>query len=323
VDAPSIVAVLGLGSIGLRHAGNLLELGCQVRGFDPDPMRGVLLVERGGKLAASPDAALEDAAVAVIATPHESHLEHLSAALRHGCHAFVEKPIADTVVGVPEALARAEGSQLQVFVGFNLRFHPAVVRGKRLLAAGALGTPLWSRLIASSYLPDWRPGQDHRKGYAADPVHGGVLFDFIHEFDLANHLLGPGVVRTAAARSSGAIEIPSEDIADVVLGHPGGVLSTLHVDYVTRPRRRVVEIAGTEGYLQLDLDQRRLLHLRSDGSEAEAASYDGSYAGDYLDEMRAVLAAVRGEASDLCNGQQGLVALEQVIAARNMAGLPQ
>jgi len=322
MKAPFTVAVLGLGSIGFRHAGNLLELGCQVLGFDPDPARGALLIERGGKVAASRDAALEAAQITVIATPHESHLEHLTAAVRHGCHAFVEKPIADTVVGVDEVLARAERSKLQVFVGFNLRFHPAIVRGKSLLAAGALGTPLWSRLIASSYLPDWRPGQDHRKGYAADPVHGGVLFDFIHEFDLANHLLGSGVVRTAAARSSGAIEIPSEDIADVVLAHPGGLLSSVHVDYVTRPRRRVVEIAGTAGYVQLDLDQRRLLHLRSDGSEAEAAAYGGSYAGDYLDEMRAVLEAVRGEASDLCNGRQGLIALEQVIAARNMAGLP-
>ncbi|HEX6244874.1 MAG TPA: hypothetical protein VFZ61_28335, partial [Polyangiales bacterium] len=134
--------------------------------------------------------------------------------------------------------------------------------------------------------------------------------------------LGPGMVRTSVARSSGAIEIPSEDVADVVLGHPGGVMSSIHVDYVTRPRRRVVEIAGTDGYLQLDLDQRRLLHLRSDGSEAEASAYSGNYGGDYLDEMRAVLAAVRGEASDLCNGQQGLIALEQVIAARDMAGLP-
>jgi predicted dehydrogenase len=314
--------VLGLGSIGLRHAGNLLELGCQVLGFDPDPARGALLVQRGGKVAPSRDAALEGASVVVIATPHESHLEHLSAAVRYRCHAFVEKPIADTVAGVDDVLAHAERSGLSVFVGFNLRFHPAIVRAKRLLAAGALGTPLWSRLLASSYLPDWRPGQDHRQGYAADPVHGGVLFDFIHEFDLANHLLGAGAVRTAAARCSGIIEIPSEDIADVVLDHPGGVMSSLHVDYVTRPRRRVVEIAGSEGYLQLDLDQRRLQHLRSDGSEAEAESYGGSYAGDYLDEMRAVLEAVRGKASDLCNGRQGLIALEQVIAARNIAGLP-
>ena len=33
------IAVIGLGSIGARHAGNLLQIGESVCGFDPDVAR--------------------------------------------------------------------------------------------------------------------------------------------------------------------------------------------------------------------------------------------------------------------------------------------
>ncbi len=38
------IAVLGLGSIGLRHGANLLALGRDVIGYDPDPARRALLL---------------------------------------------------------------------------------------------------------------------------------------------------------------------------------------------------------------------------------------------------------------------------------------
>lgn len=317
------LAVLGLGSIGLRHAGNLLALGHGVAGYDPDPERRRLLAERGGDIAESREAALARGEAAVIATPNGCHGEDLAACVDAGRPAMVEKPLAHRLDGLDGLLARAERRGLVVFVAQNLRLHPCVRAARAVLESGGLGRPLWARLFAASYLPDWRPGQDYRAGYAADPRSGGAAFDFIHEFDLAAHLLGPFETVAATARNSGTLGIDSEDCVDAVLRHRDGVVSTLHVDYVTRPAGRVTEVAGTEGLMRLDLAARRFQQLDVRGRPVVDRSWDSAQDDDYVDEMKAFLASLAGQARPPCDGREALAILAEVIRARALAGLPQ
>jgi len=319
---PLTVAVLGLGSIGLRHARNLLSLGQAVVGFDPDPERRQLLEAEGGRALDSRDGALEGANAAVIASPSQFHADDLSAALDAGCHVMAEKPLAHSVVGLDDLLARAHEQGLVVFVAHNLRFHPCVEAAREILAAGRLGELLWARLLAASYLPDWRPHQDYRRGFAADPATGGALFDFIHEFDLAAHLLGPFETAAAVARRTGTLDIASEDCVDAILRHASDVCSAVHVDYATRPARRITEIVGTDGTLTLDLVNRQLTLVDADGAEIAHHDYGGAFSEDYVREMEAFLECVNGQAEPRCDAKEALSILTQVVAARALAGLP-
>ena len=320
---PVRVAVLGLGSIGLRHARNLLALSATVTGFDPEPERRALLAAAGGTSVASRDAALDDVAAAVIASPNACHLDDLAAGLDAGCHVMVEKPLAHTADGLERLLALAQERSLTVFVAHNLRVHPCVRAAKVALDDGVLGDVLWSRMIASSYLPHWRPAQDYRAGYTADPRTGGAMFDFIHEFDLAAYLLGPFETVAAAARRSGTLEIDAEDCADAILRHERGVLTNLHLDYVTRPSCRVTEVAGTAGVIRLDIAERRLWRFNTAGEAVEDRSFGGEQADDYVTEMKSFLACLAGEAKPSCDGWEAFAVLQQVLKARALAGLPQ
>jgi predicted dehydrogenase len=313
-------AVLGLGSIGLRHAGNLQRLGASVIGFDPDESRRAALTELGGRAVLSRDEAVRAAEAVVVASPNACHLADLQATAATGRHVFVEKPIAHTEDGLNEVLEAFSTKGRIVFAGLILRFHPAVRAARELIAAGELGAMLWARLQMSDYLPAWRPMQDHRNGYTADPATGGVLFDVIHEFDLANFLLGPGSVAAAAARNTGTLELPVEDCADVVLRHESGPLSAIHVDYVTRPRRRVTEVAGTLGVLEIDLDARRLRVSLATGEAPQDKSFSGSYAEDFVTEMKSFLDCVAGRGMPPCDGREAAAVLRQVIAARQLCG---
>ncbi len=317
------LAVLGLGSMGLRHARNILALGETVAGFDPDPARRALIAEAGGRAAESREEALDGARADVIASPNAWHLDDVAAALDAGCHVMIEKPLAHTVDGLESLLDTARKRSLVVFVAQNLRVHPSVLAAKDALDDGALGEPLWSRSIASSYLPDWRPAQDHRAGYAADPRTGGAIFDFIHEFDLAAHLLGPFETVAAVARCSGTIEIEAEDCVDAILRHERGVLTNLHLDYVTRPGCRVTEVAGTAGVLRLDISGRRLWRFDPAGEVVEDRSFGGEHADDYVTELKVFFACMAGEAEPSCDGREALAVLRQVVKARALAGLPQ
>ncbi len=316
------VGVIGLGSIGLRHAGNLLAAGAAVSGFDPAPERRARLAEIGGTPLGSRDAAMDGTDAVAVASPSGRHLDDWSAAIGAAKHVFVEKPLAHSADGLPAALEEADAKGLCVFAGLNLRFHPVVRAARTLLAEGAVGEPLWGRLLAASYLPDWRPGEDYRKGYAADPQTGGVLFDFIHEFDLAVHLLGPAETVAAAARRSGRLDLESADCADIVLRHGNGVQSAIHVDYITLPRRRETEISGTDGTLRLDLEAGHLILTDRDGATVEDQSFAIDPNAMYVDEMNAFLDCVQDGAAPACGGWEAFEVLKLVIRAREICGLP-
>jgi len=317
-----MIAVLGLGSIGLRHARNLLAQGARVIGFDPSDERRALLGAEGGLPAVHRDEALAAATAAVICSPSGLHLDDLDAALSAGCHIFVEKPLAHTTQGLADLMDRAEQAGKVVSVGFNLRYHPAALEARRLIHEGRLGQILWARLEMADYLPHWRPGTDFLQGYANDPRSGGVIFDIVHEFDLAAFLLGPPEVKAAVAAHTGQLGLTSEDMADMVLAHPGGAHSTVHVDFVTRPRRRSTIIVGTHATLHLELDKRRLSLVREDGTPMGEHTFPGAYADDYVTEIKNFLACCRGEAQPACPGREALDILDRLITARRIAGLP-
>jgi predicted dehydrogenase len=316
------IAVLGLGSIGLRHARNLLALGQSVIGFDPDRGRRQELENGGGKTATTRDEAIAAADAVVVASPSGLHLNDMAAAIDGGRHVFVEKPLAHTFDGVQAVLDSAEAKGLTVFAGLNLRYHPGVERIRALMSEGAIGQMLWARFVVSSYLPDWRPSQDHRKGYAAEATSGGIIFDSIHELDLANYLLGPAKVLAAAARNTGELQINAEDTADILLQHEAGWQSSIHMDFVSRRRQRVTAITGTLGAVELDMPGRRLQRYDEAGQAMPEEIFGGEINDDYSAEMKHFIACVEGSETPRCNGREALVILRQAIDARSRQTQP-
>ena len=318
-----IVAVIGLGSVGLRHASNLLDMGIPVAGYDPDPARRAQLRDRGGKAMESRDAALTQAGSAVIASPNAAHLDDARTALGAGCHVLIEKPLAHKIDGVEEMLGQAAESGLLVAIAHNQRFQPGVEATKKIIDDGKLGDLKTARFICSSYLPDWRPEQDHRKNYTADAKAGGVLFDISHEIDLAYHLLGPAVTEEAMAENSGTLGIEAEDSADVVLRHDCGACTDVHVDYKSKQPRRDFKIIGTGGEIRVDLRKRHLLHSDTNGVAIDDMTYDGGGNETYELEMRDFLNTIKNNSSPRCDGAEGRDVLRLILAARRLSGLPE
>lgn len=315
-------AVLGLGSIGLRHARNLIALGQTVRGFDPEQGKRDRAEREGVVPCRSREAAIEGSSMVVVASPNMHHLSDTEAAISAGCHIFIEKPLAHTDQGLSLLVETARRENLCFFVGLNQRLNPAVVATKEYLSSCELGDLFWARFICASYLPDWRPNTDYRANYAADPTSGGVIFDVIHEFDLAYHLCGPWEPIAAAVQNTGKLEIQSEDVCDAILHHENGVRSTVHLDYVSRPAQRSIVVVGTKGSLSADLRTRHIKVLGTDGTPVFDKRFGGTVSDDYIAEMRVFLECTRGEAEPICRPTQAVSLLGQVLKLRNLAGLP-
>ena len=87
------VTVIGLGSIGSRHARNLRGMGVSVTGFDPDIQRRATATASGITTFPDRESALAVADAAIIASPTPCHIDDLAAAIEANCHALVEKPL--------------------------------------------------------------------------------------------------------------------------------------------------------------------------------------------------------------------------------------
>lgn len=249
------VLVVGTGSIGKRHIANLLELGAQVLAFSYRPEAQTLdpRVIRVPDLAA---ALASDVDAVVVANRTDQHMDVALQAARAGKHLFLEKPLAASMAGVKELVDTVQRQRLVVEAGFMLHSHPNLRWIRDFLSQGRLGEIWHMRAAVGQWLPDWRPGTDHRRGYGAfKALGGGVTFDLIHELDLVQWLLGPVHDVTAMMRQAAALEIETEAVAQIGLQVASGALAQVHLDYLRPGYGREMEIVGRHGVLRWDYVQ--------------------------------------------------------------------
>jgi predicted dehydrogenase len=247
------ILVVGAGSIGRRHIGNLFALGrdLSVTVVEPSEMgRAAVTAAFDIDVFPSVEAALDAGRwdAAFVCSPNHMHILHARLLAAAGSHLFVEKPLSldrDEALELAPVLDR---TGVSLMVGCNLRFHPGVQSLSKALSDGAIGRPLFARAQFAHYLPNWRPAQDYRATYSARKSEGGgILLDDIHEPDYLCWLLGRAHQVSGMLATIGDLEMDVEDVADYVLWHGEHLYSHIHADYLRRDKARGCELVGTEG----------------------------------------------------------------------------
>jgi len=235
--------VIGLGSIGAKHVRALSGLGATVE----------VVTQRetdAGTAHASIDAAFAqggfDYCVVSSATgDHAADVTTLAEA-GFGGTLLVEKPVTARSGEFP-----SEVSFERVGVGYNLRFHPAVRWLRRQLGNEPV---LVVDVAAQSYLPEWRPGRDHRETASASRERGGgVLRDLSHEIDLLLGLFGEPRSVAALGGNIGSLEIDAETAVSAVLELERAPVATLRLSYLDRMPERRIRVTTTRDTLEADL----------------------------------------------------------------------
>ena len=310
--------MVGCGSIGQRHIGNLRSLGVKtIAVYDSDVARlGQVAAEHGLTRRASIETGVASGVdLVLVCTPPDSHLEIARLAIEAGCHVFVEKPLASTRDGVAELLSEAARRDRIVYVGYNLRFHPGLRRLKRLLDDRAIGRVLSIRAEFGQYLPDWRPDQDYRKGYTAHAVMGGgVILDCSHELDYVRWLAGEVESVWCKAGQISSLEMDAPDTAEITLGIRGGAIAQIHVDCTQRAYARGCKAIGETGVIIWDYQVGiRRYDIAAGCWTSEAIGIGPNET--YFDEMAHVLACVCGEETPLVDGATGERVLSIALAS--------
>ncbi|MBE1290781.1 MAG: inositol 2-dehydrogenase [Rhodobacteraceae bacterium] len=317
------VGLLGAGRIAGVHATAITshpqsEL-VAVSDFYPEAAEK--LAAQYGAVARSTDEIIADPAIdaVLIATSTDTHSDLMEAATRAGKAVLCEKPVDLSLERARACQNVVDATGRPVMIGFNRRFDTNFGALKAALAGGEIGKA--ELLSITSFDPAPPP-------VAYIKVSGGIFRDMmIHDFDMANFIMGSAPVSISATASS--IVDPDIgaagdfDTAIVTLRYAGGELAV-----IKNSRRAVygydqrVELLGSEGLLQAqNMLENTVVKSGTDGVTGAKPTYFflERYMQAYKAEWSAFVAAITEGAALPVTLADGVLALAMAEAATKSA----
>lgn len=257
------VCIVGLGSIGQRHLRNLAVVAGR-RGLEMsvdvvEPRELDYLDAETRRLVSRRFSTLEEIGeydLVWVANPSQVHHETLMALKDKARRFFVEKPVFTKALRDEDLAPFAD--EAKFYVACPMR-HTRVFLW--LAAFVRRNSVYCARAICSSYLPEWRPGADYRRTYAAQPGSGGVKLDLVHEFDYLFSLFGMPTESRLEEGKFSRLEIASSDVVSFVAKYPSMTLE-LHLDYFGRAARRQIELFTEDDVVVCDFIKSEVRFLR-------------------------------------------------------------
>lgn len=254
------ILFVGIGSIARRHIRNLNAIGNDGLRFEVDAFR------RTGSPADGVDHVYQafddipdDYDIIFITNPTECHLSTLKQYLEKGKSFFIEKPVV-SIPQIEEAKTIPLRDDSLYYVACPLRYNAVIQYIKTNIDPSDV---LSVRSISSSYLPDWRPGQDYRTTYSAQKaLGGGVSTDLIHEWDYLTYLFGwPARIFSLIGKKSD-LEIDSDDYA-VYAAELDNKIIELHLDYFGRKTIREIQLFTKDDTILGDIANNRIAFMKA------------------------------------------------------------
>ncbi|TQS69906.1 inositol 2-dehydrogenase [Rhodobacteraceae bacterium] len=245
------VGLLGAGRIGQVHAVNIANNPRSTLVAVSDVFEEAatkLAAAHGADVRSSEDILADPSIDAVlIATSTDTHSNLIEAAAAAGKAVLCEKPVDLSLERARACQAQVKASGRPVMIGFNRRFDPNFKALKDASTRGEIGK---SELLSVTSFDPAPPPVSYIK------VSGGLFRDMmIHDFDMANFLMGE---RPVSLRAVGSSVVDPEigaagdvDTAVVVMTYADGRIAV-----IKNSRRAVygydqrVELLGAEGLLQ-------------------------------------------------------------------------
>jgi predicted dehydrogenase len=330
--------IIGLGSIGQRHTRNLRALlgdsveiiAYRVRRLNhvvtpamvADAEQNVEDVYKIRTFTTLEEALAQKPDVAYICNPSSLHVPVARACVEAGCDIFLEKPVSDSLEGTAELLELVRQRKSIVMVGYQLRFHPCVLRLTEIVRSGVLGNLIGVRAVIGEYLPNWHPYEDYRITYAArSELGGGVVLSQIHEFDYLYSLFGlPSRIYALGGHWS-ELEIDVEDTAStlmeaVVDGRPLPI--QLHQDFLQSPPSRHCEVIGDRGRVVMDFPSLTVSLFIRNTAEPEVFRVENFDRNSlFLDQARHFLHCVETREKPVVDLADGLQSLRMALAVKD------
>lgn len=237
----------------------------------------------------------------VITSPNNLHFSMLSASMRAGKMALLEKPLCINREEFEAVKKLQAETKMPVVVGFNRRYAPMVLEMKKKMAS-----------MKGPFVLDYRvnAGFVQASRWSQDPALGGgrIVHECCHFFDLFNFLLGQAEPKVTAdsAGVTGANTVARDNIS-VSLRYPDGSLANLQYIAVggrSLDRERL-ELHAEKSSMVLD-DFKELSFY----GEEKRVMATGRQDKGHRTELAELAKSMRGEGSSIITTEEVFAATE-------------
>jgi predicted dehydrogenase len=236
------ILIIGLGSIGLRHAKilsgfkNIKELAIISKRRDIN-IKKIKYIKSFKEF--NPD-------YIIISSITSKHVVDLKLIEKHYKNKIVliEKPLAEKKINF-------RLNRNKYYVGYNMRYHPVIQFIKNKIKKSKINA---INILCTSYLPNWRPGRDYKKIYSSNKINGGgVLLDLSHELDYMQWLFGRITkIKSATVDKISNLKIKAEDRA-IINGSIKSSFFTINLNFFSRSNNRIIIIDSDKFSIKGDL----------------------------------------------------------------------
>lgn len=302
------IVVVGLGSIGLRHARLLQErtdVEMELLEVNAASLEAAKKVVGDVRHHASFDEMLKTSPDIVwLATPTPLHADHSIKALQHGIHVFCEKPMTATLDEAREVKNWVDKTNHVFNVGFFLHFGKGIQMMKQLIDEKKLGNILHVYARVGTYITLVNSLSRYQAHHP-----GSLFFDYSHQVDLMYWLLQkrPASVYVSAFSSGDMQFSSSPNIADIFLEYEDSLRSHIHLNYVQMPQRHEYEIIGDKAWVLLDYESASVKIGYKATQSVETISFQQERDDIFRHQRDAFLSAVDGNRNPETSAADGLV----------------
>jgi len=189
----------------------------------------------------------------LITNPTSEHVKTAIKLSHLGVPLFIEKPLDSIMIDTEKLQHICRDAEIQVLMGYNLLYHPAITKVKKLLQDNTIGKVVSCRAQFGSYMPDWHPDEDYKKSYTSlKSLGGGVTLTSIHELNYITELFGDVSEIHALEINNNLLDIDAEEGVEMLMLHQNGIVSNIHLNFFQIPNRRYLEVIGSMGTIYWD-----------------------------------------------------------------------
>ena len=242
------ILVVGYGSIGKRHVKNLLKFSdvCVII-----CTKQKLKSEKRKIFFHSIKECLNEKPTMAFITNESSY--HIKTAIKlagSNLHLFIEKPLSNSLSETLILKKLINERKLITQLGCNLRFYPPFKKIKKLVDNQIVGKPISVQVETGSFLPDWHPYENYRKGYAAKKeLGGGILLTAIHEIDYLYWIFGKISEVSSITGKFSNLKINTDDLSVSLIKFKNNIIGEIHLDYFQRPFFKSCKIKCSKGII--------------------------------------------------------------------------
>lgn len=194
-----------------------------------------------------------------ICTPPQTHVRLAIEAMRHGCHVLVEKPMALTTGDCDQIVQASSEYSRKVCVGHSDLFYEPFIRGRQIVASGAIGKVRGMRIFLSTPTDYMTSRPEHW----AHKLPGGVIGETGPHIVYMTLAFIPRIRSVSVDAMKVMDKYPWSSFEDYRINLVGdNATSSATVVYSTDQWAAKVEVLGEKGFLMLDLESMSVLHYR-------------------------------------------------------------